>query len=407
MMMVTALIILLVLPSIAHAGVIHYWYDNVYFVQGRDIDYAHPDNVYYDISPSSDWTKLGDDLYHHQINRDTTRDIVIGTIFFLDVLMLILFRNLGGTTTAYYVAGLAEIALTTFIDVLLDYYFVDERGCMWWWISRTFVYYLEKNMPYLSGIGKEEALSEILAAFLCFGYFRIGKVTFNNPQGLDDPPIEFTLSISATSGGTTDPAPGTHTYEYDTSQTVTASPNYYYHFDYWILDGATVYGSSITVTMDSNHTLTAYFAYSGGDGYGGCPTLFIWDGTDYADEGILNIHAESDITVQHEIQNTLALENDVYKLQLRELDNYTSHIDQVKLYAVDYQGKWNLCPLTYAYHSELGKVKQTLLFDDSNRVDLEPTETIDLKFSPSISYSQTAYFMFEINGYNRKWEGPG
>jgi len=141
---------------------------------------------------------------------------------------------------------------------------------------------------------------------------------------------------------------------------------------------------------------------SGGGGGGGCPTLFIWDGTNYVEESLLNIHAESDVTVQHPIENTLAPENNVYKLQLRELDEHTSHIDQVKLYAVDYKGKGSLCPLTYAYHNELGKVKQTLLMDDSNRVDLEPTETIDLGFLQSMSYSQTAFFIFEINGYNSK-----
>ncbi|MEM2117763.1 MAG: hypothetical protein QW386_01935 [Candidatus Bathyarchaeia archaeon] len=137
-------------------------------------------------------------------------------------------------------------------------------------------------------------------------------------------------------------------------------------------------------------------------GGGGCPTLFVWNGTDYADEGVLNIHAESDITVQHTLENSLALENGVYKLQLRELDNYTSHIDQVKLYAVDYQGKWNPCPLIYAYHNELGYVTTKLMLDDEKRVDLTPTQTIDLKFLPSIPYTQTAHFVFEINGYNMK-----
>jgi hypothetical protein len=150
---------------------------------------------------------------------------------------------------------------------------------------------------------------------------------------------------------------------------------------------------------------TEFTLSSGGGGGGGCPTLFVWNGTSYVEEGILSIHAESDITVWHEIENALALENGAYKLQLRELDEYTSHIDQVKLYSVDSQGKWHLCPLTCAYHSQLGKVKQTLLLDDSNRVDLEPTETIDLKFAPSIPYSQTAFFIFEINGYNMKWMG--
>jgi len=149
---------------------------------------------------------------------------------------------------------------------------------------------------------------------------------------------------------------------------------------------------------------TAYWSTipSGG---GGCPTLFVWNGTAYVEEGVLNIHAESDITVQHRIENTLALENCVYKLQLRELDNYTSHVDQVKLYAVSDTGKVYPCPLIYADHSELGCVTLKLLFDDEKRVDLTPTQIIDLKFLPSTPYSQTAYFIFEINGYNMKWTG--
>jgi len=137
-------------------------------------------------------------------------------------------------------------------------------------------------------------------------------------------------------------------------------------------------------------------------GGGGCPTLFVWNGTGYIEEGILGIHAESDITVQHRIQNTLALENGVYKLQLKELDEFTSHIDQVKLYAVNNNGEMYSCPLTYAYHSELGYVTWKLLLDDEKRVDLAPAQIIDLKFLPSIPYSQTAYFVFEINGYNVK-----
>jgi len=133
-----------------------------------------------------------------------------------------------------------------------------------------------------------------------------------------------------------------------------------------------------------------------------CPTLSIWNGTDYVEEGVLNIHAYSDITVQHEITQPLVPENGQYKLQLRELQNNTSHIDQVKLYAVDYEGEWHLCPLTYAYHNLLGNVKRTLRFDDDNRVDLKPTETIGLKFAQPLPYGETARFIFEINGYNMK-----
>jgi len=139
-------------------------------------------------------------------------------------------------------------------------------------------------------------------------------------------------------------------------------------------------------------------------GGAGCPTLFVWNGEEYAEEGILNIHAEMDITVQHVIQNSLALEKHVAKIQLRELDEYTSHIDQVKLYVIDYHGKAHPCPLIYAYHNQLGAVTQILRLDDGKRVDLRPGEIIDLKFV-SLLNRQTAYFIFEINGYNMKWTG--
>ncbi|MBX5328137.1 MAG: hypothetical protein QHH18_00705 [Candidatus Bathyarchaeota archaeon] len=155
------------------------------------------------------------------------------------------------------------------------------------------------------------------------------------------------------------------------------------------------------LTVEQGNT---QFSLTSGGG-GGCPTLFVWNGTSYAEEGVLDIHAESDITVQHTIENSLALENGVYRLQLRELDEFTSHIDQVKLYAVDYQGEWHLCPLIYAYHSELGYVTTKLMLDDQKRVDLTPTQTIDLKFLPSIPSTQTVHFIFEINGYNMKWPG--
>jgi len=158
----------------------------------------------------------------------------------------------------------------------------------------------------------------------------------------------------------------------------------------------------IEVIMDCSHNLEPRFTPSSGGGGGSCPTLFVWNGTAYEREGILDIHADSDVTVQHWIESVLALHKGVYKLQLCELDNYTSHIDQVKLYAVGSEGEWHLCPFTHAYHSELGKVTWNLRFDDDNRVDLKPAEIISLEFALSIPYGKTAYFIFEINGYNKK-----
>ena len=152
--------------------------------------------------------------------------------------------------------------------------------------------------------------------------------------------------------------------------------------------------------MYRDHTLKAYFRYIGGGG-GGCPTLFVWDGSRYVEEALLDIHADSDVTLQHTIGQTLVPDKNFYKLSLRELDEFTSHIDHVKLYVVDSDGEMHEIHLTKAFHGEVGDVKELLLHDDESRVDLTPKQTIDLTFTvPRVT--ETA-FIFEINGYNYKF----
>jgi len=78
-------------------------------------------------------------------------------------------------------------------------------------------------------------------------------------------PPKYTLTISATTGGTTDPAPGSHQYDPGTQVSVTAIPNSGYQFSSWSGD---VTGSTnpVTVTMDSDKSITANFTSTGGDG---------------------------------------------------------------------------------------------------------------------------------------------
>ena len=71
----------------------------------------------------------------------------------------------------------------------------------------------------------------------------------------------YKLTISTTSGGTTNPSPGTHTYASGTIAKVTAVPDINYTFAYWELDGLNVGSNNpIEVLMNSNHTLHAIFA---------------------------------------------------------------------------------------------------------------------------------------------------
>jgi len=72
-----------------------------------------------------------------------------------------------------------------------------------------------------------------------------------------------TLTITTTTGGTTDPPPGTNTYAPGTVVAVTAIPFTNCGFDHWELDG--FYAGSqnpINVMMNTDHTLHAVFTYN-------------------------------------------------------------------------------------------------------------------------------------------------
>ncbi len=83
----------------------------------------------------------------------------------------------------------------------------------------------------------------------------------------DDPvTIEPTLTIQVGPNGggaspnPTSPNPGTYSYSFATQATVQAYLAINYYFDHWLLDGTTdVYYNPYTLTMSSDHTLTAYF----------------------------------------------------------------------------------------------------------------------------------------------------
>ncbi len=74
------------------------------------------------------------------------------------------------------------------------------------------------------------------------------------------PPVEHTLTISTTMGGTTNPAPGSYTHVEGTTVKVTAIPDSGYNFNHWMLDGVEYTTNPINVLMDTNHSLTAYFS---------------------------------------------------------------------------------------------------------------------------------------------------
>jgi uncharacterized protein (TIGR02145 family)/uncharacterized repeat protein (TIGR02543 family) len=71
-------------------------------------------------------------------------------------------------------------------------------------------------------------------------------------------PTTYTLTISASDGGSVSPSVGEHKYDEGTSVTVTASANTGYTFKNWTGESSST-SSTINITMNGNKTLTANF----------------------------------------------------------------------------------------------------------------------------------------------------
>ena len=157
-----------------------------------------------------------------------------------------------------------------------------------------------------------------------------------------------------------------------------------------VYDAWSGYSSSLTVTISSG---------------GGCPTLFVWNGTGYVDYGVINIHNPTGEDVIREVpiqSEDVCINSHKAKFRLREgwegLNFSESVIDQVKLYAIGNDGNRHLCPLISAEHSRLGNVLPQLLLSDDYRVQMLLLETVDLTFV--VPWPNIQGFTFVIEGYN-------
>lgn len=140
-------------------------------------------------------------------------------------------------------------------------------------------------------------------------------------------------------------------------------------------------------------------------GGGGCPTLLVWNGSDYVDYGVIDIHNPfgKDVVKEVPVQaEDMCINRYKAKFKLREgwpgLNYSESVIDQVKLYAVDNDGNHHLCSLIRATHSSLGNVLLKLLASDDHRVRMLLLERIDLTFI--IPYRNVQSFTLVIEGCN-------
>jgi len=146
-----------------------------------------------------------------------------------------------------------------------------------------------------------------------------------------------------------------------------------------------------------------------GSGSGGCPFLYVFNGSEYICEGLLDIHNSQgiDVTVDHTLTAFPSSINNTYKFRLVEHPKTCSHIDQVKLYAVLENGLTIQIPLIWAWHSENGFVLPQLLLSDNWKTltlgadwNNGTSQSISLRFLALPPSFNVKSFIFQIEGNN-------
>lgn len=142
------------------------------------------------------------------------------------------------------------------------------------------------------------------------------------------------------------------------------------------------------------------------EGGGGCPILSVYNGKEYVEEGLLNIHNAQceDVLTTYTLTVHPQPVSGFYLLRLTEHPKTNSHIDQVRLFSILSDGTMVKLPLVSAEHCVQGSVLLQLLFSDDWRVGTSANQTIDLKFL-ALPLSAKS-FIFVIEGYNPIFKIP-
>ena len=145
--------------------------------------------------------------------------------------------------------------------------------------------------------------------------------------------------------------------------------------------------------------------YTGGGG--GCPFLNVFDGVEYIEEGLLDIHDPNgfDLIYEHELITQPARVDNRYLLRLIEHPRTISHIDKVELWGELSNGMIIKLPLLSAIHSEEGQVRFLLWFSDDRKVEELGadhnnglSQMIDLEFfAPKLIRFRRFVFIIEGN----------
>ncbi len=132
-------------------------------------------------------------------------------------------------------------------------------------------------------------------------------------------------------------------------------------------------------------------------GGSGCPILKAWDGQEFKEIELLNIHAPKDQDTTYTSSFSMQPKDGKYEIILHEAAYWFwdgSHINSVNL--VDSTGRE--CRLLSAVHSKQGDVLSAISYNDNERVRTYPGEEIKLVYDGC----SDSDFKFTIEGYNMK-----
>jgi len=166
------------------------------------------------------------------------------------------------------------------------------------------------------------------------------------------------------------------------------------------------------VRYDWPYTMYLYLdlvkvTYSSGGG-GGCPSLSVYDGIIYNEEGLLYVHNPEgiDVIASQVLRTEPERVNNRFLLRLTEHEMTITHIDNVKFFGELANGRLIPLPLISAEHSELGQVRSFLRKSDDSRVDLlgadhnsGVSQFVDLEFVAPKHLNFVDY-LFKIEGNN-------
>jgi hypothetical protein len=182
---------------IVHATVAntYYWWDNLYFLgNAQTFKYAHPERNYYGINVFSSWGMYGTKLFHLQLDQTTSGALAQAGPVAIGAAIGAAIGSLGGGVGA--VAGAAIGALIgVYLAASGSFILLDESGCLWSWVSTAFINWVVSW--YWLGP------AAIAAAFLLYGYLRVGSLTIYDAVGAGSPSPPSYYVSSTYSYGTT------------------------------------------------------------------------------------------------------------------------------------------------------------------------------------------------------------